>query len=238
MLDDNSKELARAVAKGATEGALKPVHDLILDLAGPAVREFGEAWRAEVRVWRLARAARHAERVREFLRPLGVSRRDVPLRLLLRSIEEASLEPDDDLQDRWAMLLANAAAGGERITMLPGYVDILRQLTPTHAAVLDRLYAAHGDSISLEPEPVADEYEWRGYQPTPAQHIMETFSLTKQLYNVLASDLHRLQVIDGDRWGGGYVDSGPSGPTSYQSIHITPLGRAFIRACTPPKPPQ
>ncbi|MBI3049124.1 MAG: DUF4393 domain-containing protein [Acidobacteria bacterium] len=236
MLDDDSKELVSVAAKGAVEGILKPVHDLILDLAGPAAREFGEAWRTEVRVWRLGRAARHAQRVREFLEPLGLNRRDVPVRFLLRSIEEASLEEDDDLQDRWAMLLANAAAGNERITILPGYIDILRQLTPTHAAVLDMLYAAHGDSISLQPEPVADEYEWRGYQPTPAETIIDRFSLPKRQYNVLASDLHRLQVIDGDRWGGGSVDAGPSGPTSYESIHITPLGRAFVRACTPPKP--
>jgi hypothetical protein len=58
--------------------------------------------------------------------------------------------------------------------------------------------------------------------------------VTKQQYNVLASDLHRLQVIDGDRWGGGELGGGPSGPTAYDFVHITPLGRAFVRACTPP----
>lgn len=149
----------------------------------------------------------------------------------------ASLEVDDDLQDRWAMLLANAAAGPERITILPGYIDILRQLTPTHAKVLDMLYEVHGDSFSLEAEPMADLYEWTGYQPTQAEAIIEKLGVRKHEYNVLASDLHRLQVIDGDRWGGGAVGPSPSGPTSYQSIHITPLGRAFVRACRPPSVP-
>src|SRR5688500_13620036 len=108
-LDDDQIELVRAGAKGAVEGLLRPIHDLIEELARPTVGELSQYWRDHVRIWRLGRAARHATKVQEYLRPLGVDRRDVPLRFVLRSIEEASLEEDDQLQDRWAAMLANAA---------------------------------------------------------------------------------------------------------------------------------
>jgi hypothetical protein len=63
----------------------------------------------------------------------------VPLKTLLPLLEYASLEQEDDLQEKWAALLANASASGP-ILVLPGFSDILKQLSPQEARLLDGIY--------------------------------------------------------------------------------------------------
>jgi hypothetical protein len=47
------------------------------------------------------------------------------------------LEEDDDLRAKWAALLANAATAEQGDYILPAYAEILRQLTPVQAKMLD-----------------------------------------------------------------------------------------------------
>jgi len=221
---------------GAIAGFLAARGSSALDaLLKPSLSAAGETLLDRFRSWRAANAAQVVQQAEQIATDTGYSLGPVSRRVLMPILEYSSLEEDDSLRIKWAALLANAASPRGWDSVLPAYGEILRQLTPIHAGVLDSLYSAHGDSVSFEPAPIADEYEWRGYQTTPAADIIARFELTKQAYSVLASDLHRLQVIDGDRWSGGELGGGPSGPTSYDSIHITPLGRAFVRACARPK---
>ncbi len=221
-----------AIEKGLEEAAAI-AKEYIDKLLAPALEEGGGIIGDTVGYWRFKNKVNLVLKAKAFLEGKGIQPAAVLPKIVVPILEAGSLETDVDMQARWAALLANAADPSVP-EILPGYANMLSQFTPMHAAILDDLYKSHGDSFSLEPEPMADLYEWTGYQPTPAQTIIEKFGISKQQYNVLASDLHRLQVIDGDRWAGGAVGPSPSGPTSYLSIHITPLGRAFVRACRPP----
>ena len=53
-------------------------------------------------------------------------------------MEGASIQDDEDLHSRWAALLANAALSPTLVH--PSYIEILKQLTPEDAQLLDRLY--------------------------------------------------------------------------------------------------
>ena len=225
--------LGKAAEKGIDVAA-----KFLEQLFGPAVSEVGEALADPIRNYRLRRqqqALAMLEHAKKLLDDGGLAPQAVPGRILFQILEHGSLEDDLALQGRWVALLANAAAPAAE-SVLPAYAEILRQLVPVQAAILDWLYAVHGDSISLEPAPIADAYEAHGHVAVHADAIIDRFGLTKKRYNVLASDLHRLQVIDGQRFESGAVGGGGStSATNYAAITITPLGRAFVRACTPPK---
>lgn len=123
-----------------------------LDAAGPAVKDFTKRvagsvgdqvggliadqvgylrWRAGVKM--LGRAQRFAE-------AQGVTVDAVPLKNFVPLLEGASLEAeeDDDMIDRWAQLLVTNMSSETP----PGWADILRQLSPAEAKVLDWVYGA------------------------------------------------------------------------------------------------
>jgi len=81
-------------------------------------------------------------RAEEFLKQKGLARptRILPLNLGVSLLTAGSMEEDNDLQDRWATLLANAADAA--FPPVPrAYVSILEDLSPFDAQILDRLYS-------------------------------------------------------------------------------------------------
>jgi len=67
------------------------------------------------------------------LKEMRAEAQQVPLKILIPIIQNASLEEDDDLQNRWAALLANNASGDYVETAFP---EILRQLSSADAHLL------------------------------------------------------------------------------------------------------
>src|SRR5262245_47427156 len=100
----------RTVTQGAPAGVMQPLHDLIRASLGPRAGERRGLVADRIRVYVLNNAARLAKRAAEFMRPLGIEPRRVSPKLLLAAIEHGSLEDDPEIQDRWAALIAAAAA--------------------------------------------------------------------------------------------------------------------------------
>lgn len=184
---EKSLEEAAAIAKAYMD-----------ELLAPALEQGGGILGGTVAYWRFKNKVNLILKAKAFLESKEIEPRAVLPQTAVPLLDAGSLETDSEMQARWVTLLTSAA-NPSMPEVMPAYIEILKQLTPLHAAVLDLLYEAHDDSVSLEPGPMADLYEWAGYEPTPAQTIIEKFDISKQEYNVLASDLHRLQVIDGDR---------------------------------------
>jgi hypothetical protein len=120
-----------AAAVGLTPAAGK----LIERAVGPALDEVGEMLRGK-----LKRRNQVLEKAAAGLAAVNREPREVPLRLLVPLLQQASLEDEETMQDRWAALLAHAVADSG-ISTPPIYVHILSQLTPSSANALDILYA-------------------------------------------------------------------------------------------------
>lgn len=138
MSDD--AELLKAGVQGTVEGALKPFADLIQAVLGPPADEMGlilqdtvATFGYGIRLSLLMRQVRLFKRTQEMLNEMGVEPRKVPMKLLLPIIQNGSLEEDDELQDKWAALLANNAAGKYTESVFP---EILKQLSPADAYLL------------------------------------------------------------------------------------------------------
>lgn len=117
---------------------LEPIGDIVKRVAGPLADEIGESLAVLARPYRIMLSVKMFQKTQRMLKEAGITPQAVPPRLFLPILEGASIQDDDDLHTRWSALLANAATSPGLVH--PSYVEILKQLTPEDAQLLDRLY--------------------------------------------------------------------------------------------------
>jgi hypothetical protein len=122
----------------AVKQALQPLGDMLRKIVGPLADEIGEGMGVVARHYRYKLALKMYQKTERMLTDAGINPRAVPPRLFLPMIENASMQDDEDLHTRWAALLANAAASPDSVH--PSFIEVLRQLTPKDAQLLDELY--------------------------------------------------------------------------------------------------
>lgn len=193
-------------------------------VSGAGRAEVG-AWFADhVRLRRLKSQIKIMGRAKQLCEDAGLGPRVVKMNVLVPLLESGSLEEDESLAERWAALLANAATGSEDVE--PGYTEILRQLLPAEAAMLDNLCEAQRDT---PPE------QWH-IRAVPCEEVRATLQLPKDRFMRHVDNVYRLRVAapgaaahvggeNGDRY---FADAG------YVTMCVTPLGAAFVRACSAP----
>jgi hypothetical protein len=173
---------------------------------------------------RWERQVRLMERADQFLKERGLSypTRPVSLKLAIPILQGASLEDNDDLQDRWVALLVNAADAAAQVEPRRAFVSILEDLAPIDALVLDRIYAvtpgSHPDAdltqgiwTALLPE--------RGLMERPAD---ESTRPSPEIEEAIGNLVRLGLLTSAMAWGGAMV---------FSCVHQTVLGREFVRAC-------
>ncbi len=144
-------EVMKTGIEAVTSSAMKPVTDLIASIFGPAAEEAGLMLKDHLRVFRAMRRFRLLTRTAEKLKEMGVNPQQVPLKLLFPIVENASIEESDELQDRWANLLARAADPKEANKVSIAFPEMLRELSERHVKFLDALYEAARETLSRSP---------------------------------------------------------------------------------------
>jgi hypothetical protein len=195
----------------------------------PAIKEFTEAvgrtapgqemlaWFGDiVRYRRLEHQAKLLRRAAEKIRRIGIPTAAVDDRLLRAVLEDGGFEDDASMQERWANLLASAAFGTPVPPALP---EILRQLEPVEAQLLDRLVELrapllHGKKTYIEALDPPAELQWR--------HL---------------DNLERLQLANWV-WQGPVNVPLPPTPSEAPELDLelfeTQLGRHLVGACKGP----
>ena len=217
-----------AVIIAGLKYAGKPTVDvigrLVERLLGPIADTGGDALDEWVR-----RRHKRAEAVLtdsvKMLRTAQLEPQPVPGRILFPLMQYASLEEDDDLRAKWTALLANASSPGPENQILPAYAEILRQLTPIQAKILDHMFQQ-----TLTFEPGAGEEPM--FLPSVQQEIMDRFGLSREKYTLFASDFHRMNLIEVRRLS--FKEVGMPTEELYGTLRLTALSLGFLRATTPP----
>ena len=202
--------------KTVGEPAGKILTDLVERFLGPSVDIAGEALRKFIEA-RLYRGKTVFTDAVQMIHNAGDEPRPVSARIMLQVLEYGSVEEDDELRQRWSALLANASIRPGNI--LPGFAEILRQMTSVHARVLDWMYE-----------------QWIGSQIAGASAVRSGEELQAQSlidadqYGLIMSDLDRLNLIRGasTRFDTAWQ------PPVYEQVALTTLGAAFVSACRPP----
>jgi len=173
-----------------------------------------------------------------------------PLSVLQPLVEAASLEEDDDLQDIWANLLANATDPRELITVCSMFPAILGDLRHRDVKFLDALYADAREK--LEDHLLFKDVEQIPYsRPELMKVYVDSGLASTNIYNPtfeqqqnpqlrkdrenhwMTRDVIRKHDVIREIFLSGGADGGGSELTS--QFHITTLGAAFIEACRHPK---
>ena len=225
-MEEESKavgEIAKTTGK-AIDAAREAGGFIARFVSGPLEQGIG-IFEDRLRYTRWERQIRLMSRAEDFLRRSGLSSptRPVPLKLAVPLLQGATLEDDDDLQDKWAVLLVNAANASFNFEIRRSYLDILEQITPLEANILDVIYtlpfeqSQHEGIVTVDLPHSAKINEGNaGDLPEPSEEIV-----------LALANLARLGCLrPGMTWGGG---------ESFGRVNPTVLGRSFVYACQLPK---
>jgi hypothetical protein len=191
-------------------------------IAGPLEQGVG-IFEDKLRYMRWERQQRLMVKAEETLKSLGLNAptKPVPLKLAIPLLQAASIEDDDYLQDKWVSLLVNSANAGSGIDVSRAYIEILGQISPLEARILDVIYGLPFEKIRFEgvlaihlPETaeVFDEKNSYEREEEPPEEV-----------KLALSNLARVGCLkQGMTWGGG---------ESFLRVSPTILGRAFVEAC-------
>lgn len=225
MTDPVTVEITKEVV-GAGADAVKAVFRTLL---GPAATELGETLGDSVRFFRRKNQVRLLLKFKKMLDAAGLEAQAVPQRVLFPLLEHATLEDDEALSDRWAALLANASCGAA--WKAPIYVEVLRQISPPEARLLEHMATPKGASevtLVWVHSALADE-DYR--LPLSAEQVELLGELDFDDEDEVAIALEHLVGL-------GVVDRtarqsslGPFGGTNFT---LSTFGTRFLVVCRPP----
>lgn len=212
----------------ATEKSAEATRDIV-----QAGRELGNsvspAWETLVGIAtdhlqyiRHTRRLRLSERYHALMIRDGIKRpvKEASPSFLIPLLEHASLETDDDLQDLWAALLANATDADNHMDMRTAFISMLSQMSHFDVkilAALSRVSKAHPDAgilvTSLLPDAVGIMHINQSTPaPTPSQKVL-----------ISLANLARLGCL---------LPHATYGGPSFNYVILTMLGEEFIKSCT------
>jgi hypothetical protein len=222
MITDEQAKAAQEVAKATKEGITAPreLGGFFSKIVRGPLEEASGMLQDRLRYARWERRVRLAQRAQDFLREMGVEEptRTLPLNVAIPLIEAASLEENDELQDSWAALLANAADADSGVEVRRALITILPYFGVLEARLLNAIVNAPnevtgGGSVPTKGLPDA-------YIPPEEGTVGES---PPEEIEVGLWNLVRLGCI-----APGMAASG----LTVNSVHPTALGVELVRACT------
>jgi len=197
----------------AAESDLSPrVSRFMGTVLGGVHVELSEMLGEQVRAWRFKRQIKIMEKAEGQLAAAGIDPRSVPFRVLAPLLEGASFEDDDEMVDRWASLLANAASDDG--TVPASFPNILREMEPMHARILDRIYE---QMMVLAPH-MRDRFG------VSRLVMAEELDMEEERVRFYLDNLVRQRLIVGNAY-----DSADD----LETVWLTRFGYTFVRACRP-----
>ncbi len=246
-VDDSTKDMVKAVAEG-----LKPFANLAERLFGGPFDQIGGAWEDRLKVRREIRKLKLMQKLNTAIADAGFSPDAIPDAIWIPAVQEALLQDDESLQEKWAAMLANAADPGQTRPVSPAFPGMLKDLTSRDVKFLDSTYSRavekldvngpwkHVSDVSFSIAELMDAYFAAGLCPKRLAFatIEESPALRDEtrIFAMTLSAVERHNVIrrvvgirsepKPDRFGG---------PASLTEIYrISEFGATFICACQPP----
>lgn len=191
----------------------------------------------KVKEWRYKRTVDTILKARQYLHDKGVDPRIVPLKILHPLLESASLEDDGNMQEKWAALLANAADPKKSDDIHSSYIEILKQLTPIEAKILDDYYSLYQEieeKIRWERTGFGHKSNFKVFK----SEVCNNKDLSPEQFDLIACNLIRLNLLQLP----GITDAAaitsdtgnkklPLVIKTYEFVQLTPLGEGFVKSC-------
>ncbi|MHB8520606.1 MAG: Abi-alpha family protein [Limisphaerales bacterium] len=227
-MNPNALDPQTAAAVGTAVGTAVAVNEakgLIGKFLGPACKEVGETLADRVRLFRLERQVRILRKAKEMLEREGLTPKAVSLKTFVPLLEAGALEEDDAMSDRWSALLASAADPRSATDIEPAFVDILKQLSPTQARVLDVIY----DQVEKQKIPPT-QWHQRGII---TQRLQDRLKLEGSVFLLAIDNCLRLRLLAFPSVELDFISDKDARFQLTNSSLLCPthLGYAFVKAC-------
>ena len=184
------------------------------------VRDAGGIISDNVRFWRWQNQVNIVKKVKEKIEESGLSKKQIPLKVLVPILENSSLEEDDNLQEKWANMLANAISGKKTIN--PNFVSILSELSPLEVSLLDQI---HNEANQVK------EYEERKNLQFGRENICKLLNIDIPTADLVIENLTRLGLFQSPSGSGIQVGKYKFALRTTEIFELTSLGFEFISSC-------
>lgn len=225
---DSATEIAKAVGELATTAgkgidACREAGGFIARfVAGPLAQGMGK-FEDKLIYMRWERQVRLIRRAEEVLKEIGLNEptRAVPLKIAIPIFQAASMEEDDQLQDRWIALLVNAANANSNLEIRRVHISILEQITSLEARILDVIYSIplekceHLGVVAVDLPITARPASIEDHQQLKVEPTREVTLALSNLTRV--SCLRSTFLMDGGE--------------TFRTVFPTVLGSDFVTAC-------
>jgi hypothetical protein len=197
-------------------------------IASPPAEEFGLFLGDEVRFYRFKKQVKLLTDAQEILKQAGIDPKKVPLKTLCPILEGAALEEDESMSARWAALLATAANPKSTIVVQPSFPEILKQLSPLEAKILDLIFDMINQIGISRPE-----WSSRG---AVGKSVRDLLHLQEQDFEIAIDNLYRLRLCSSPSTKLDFIDNKEHRfqLSTKELICITELGYSFVSACKNP----
>lgn len=114
--------------------------DFLQKVITPPLEELGLLAADRIKLWRFKNQVNVLAKAEAILKKRNLSTRKVSLKVMTPLLEEASIEEESSLQEKWAVLIANTVSENSQIdTTL--YSHILSQLTKEDAGLFQLIFS-------------------------------------------------------------------------------------------------
>jgi hypothetical protein len=197
-----------AVAK-ITQEIAPEAKKFIEKILGPGAEEIGMMLGDNMRLRRFKNQLRVFERAYKMAHDAGLKPNQVDLKFLVPFLNNASIETDLDMAERWAALLANTSSSTDASVKNHVFPHLLSQMSQGEAHALEYIQEEGKVKVYQDPAAVAIAF---GAGRT---------SMTGQEFLIARDNLQRLGLIQEIQLG--------MAPLPI-SVRISPLGEAFLCA--------
>lgn len=180
-MDETTREVAKTANK-ALEVSEK-LGSFFSEILGDAFKEIGVSLHDWTKYYRYKNLLKIYDKI-QFIqndRKIKGKISPLPMSLAIPMIEAASIEEDENLQEKWAMLIANASDPDHKTKIKKVFITTLSSLDSTDAVILD-WFSTQGWKNEL------------GY--TKIETITENTKIEKNDIKISVSNLHNLGLIE------------------------------------------
>jgi hypothetical protein len=193
------------------ETAVEAAKEFIQKVITPPLEEAGGILADSVRSYRFKNQVNIALKAEKILKDRGVKTKKVSLKALAPLLEECSLEEDENLQSKWAALLANTVAEDSTIHTII-FTSILKEMNTTDAEIFQVIF----DHCTILAETGKSKVVLNGKAIVP-----QAFTSVEDV-DIVFDNLKRLRLIREISTHG----------SSKVPVVVSELGIKFIVACS------
>ncbi|MBI3218726.1 MAG: DUF4393 domain-containing protein [Bacteroidetes bacterium] len=133
--------MSDSVDKYGVGKAAEVAADFLHSILTQPIQELNGLVADKIKFWRFKNQVDILLKAKKYLESKGINANKIPLKSVSNLLEYASLEEDEDMQDKWAALLANAVRETKDYDLTHIFSQILNQLSAQEVAVLDHMFS-------------------------------------------------------------------------------------------------